>query len=60
MAGPGNHQFMLGDTTKLTIATIGQNIKNMGQNLFTRYSPQRNYVSPVKGTIKSSLVSIEH
>lgn len=42
MAGPGNHQFMLGAITKLTIARIGQNMKNMGQNLFTTYSPQRN------------------
>jgi len=42
MAGPGNHQFMLGAITKLTIARIGQNMKNMGQNLFTTYSPPRN------------------
>lgn len=33
---------MLGAITKLTIAIIGQNMKNMGQNLFTTYSPQRN------------------
>jgi hypothetical protein len=47
MAGPGNHQFMAGDIAEITTARIGQNMKNMGQNLFTTYTPQRNlYLQP--------------
>jgi hypothetical protein len=33
---------MYGDIAETTTARIGQNMKNMGQNLFTTYSPQRN------------------